>query len=79
MLVDDRVSTVGTHNFDNRSFRLNFEVMAIIFDEGFTQQMEAMLQDDFKHSEIINIDEFAQKPFLWRLGVRLSYLASPVL
>jgi cardiolipin synthase len=79
MLVDHQISTVGTHNFDNRSFRLNFEVMAIVNDEGFASQMEAMLLDDFKHSVIIDPNEFKKKSFLWRLGMRLSYLASPVL
>ncbi len=79
MLVDDRISTVGTHNFDNRSFRLNFEVMAVIYDEDFAGQMEAMLQDDFKHAVIIDPDELEHKHFLWQLGVRLSYLAAPVL
>ncbi len=79
MLVDDQISTVGTHNFDNRSFRLNFEVLAIVNDEGFASEMEAMFLDDFKHSVIIDPQEFEKKSFLWRLGVRLSYLASPVL
>jgi len=79
MLVDDQISTVGTHNFDNRSFRLNFEVMAVIYDEGFAMQMEAMFQDDFKHSVVIDPAEFEKKSFLWQLGVRLSYLAAPVL
>ena len=38
MLVDDDLSTVGTPNFDNRSFRLNFEVTSVIVDEEFAQQ-----------------------------------------
>lgn len=79
MLVDNQISTVGTHNFDNRSFRLNFEVMAVIYDEDFARQMEAMFQDDFKQAVIIDPAEFEKKPFLWQLGVRLSYLAAPVL
>ena len=32
MLIDDNISVVGTHNFDNRSFRLNFEVTTVIVD-----------------------------------------------
>lgn len=79
MLVDDQISTVGTHNFDNRSFRLNFEVMAIVNDAGFASQMEAMFLEDFKTSVIIDPKKLEEKSFLWQLAVRLSYLASPVL
>ncbi len=35
MLIDDAVSSVGTPNFDNRSFRLIFEVTSLIFDKDF--------------------------------------------
>ena len=79
MLVDDNVSAVGTANFDNRSFRLNFEVTALIVDREFAARMKAMFEDDFAHAEPIDPAEFDRKPFWWRLGVNLSRLASPVL
>ena len=79
MLVDDDVSAVGTANFDNRSFRLNFEVTALIADREFAARMKAMFEDDFAHAEPIDPLEFERKPFWWRLGVNLSRLASPVL
>lgn len=79
MLVDDRISTVGTPNFDNRSFRLNFEVNALIVDQDFARAMEAMFEVDFAHSTIIDPAELDKKPFWWRFGVSLSRLASPVL
>ena len=79
MLVDDSLSTVGTANFDNRSFRLNFEVTAIIFDTAFAAKMETMFIADFAHSKVIDPDDFDEKPFYWRLGVAISRLAAPVL
>ncbi|TXS92696.1 cardiolipin synthase [Parahaliea maris] len=79
VLVDDRISAVGTHNFDNRSFRLNFEVTAIVVDEGFAGKMETMFVQDFEHAELIDPEALDQKPFWWRLGVQVSRLASPVL
>ena len=79
MLVDDRISTVGTPNFDNRSFRLNFEVNALIVDQDFARAMEAMFEVDFAHSTIIDPAELDKKPFWWRFSVSLSRLASPVL
>lgn len=78
-LIDNRVSAVGTANFDNRSFRLNFEVTALIADDDFAQEMEVMFENDFAHSEVIDPNIYDQKSFLWRLGVNLSRLSSPVL
>jgi cardiolipin synthase len=79
MLIDDRISTVGTPNFDNRSFRLNFEVTALIADAGFAGEMEKMFEQDFAHAVPIDQDFMSKKPFWWRLGVNLSRLAAPVL
>ena len=79
MLVDDEISTVGTANFDNRSFRLNFEVTAIVVDKDFAKDMEAMFEQDFAHAETIDPKELDKKPFWWRLAVNVSRLAAPVL
>jgi cardiolipin synthase len=79
MLIDDEISAVGTANFDNRSFRLNFEVMALVVDSGFAAEMEAMLERDFRHSVVLEPASFDEKPLYWRLGVAVSRLAAPVL
>ena len=59
MLVDDEVASVGTANFDNRSFRLNFEVTALIVDEAFATEMEAMFEQDFAHAVPIDRERLA--------------------
>lgn len=79
MLVDDEVSTVGTVNFDNRSFRLNFEVTALIVDKKFAAEVESMLNDDFAHSRRIDNASLSDKPYWWQVGVKLSRLAAPIL
>jgi cardiolipin synthase len=79
MLVDNKLSTVGTPNFDNRSFRLNFEVTAVIADEEFAREMQAMFEADFAHAELIDPESFEDQPLWWRVAVKLSRLAAPVL
>ena len=79
MVVDDRVASIGTHNFDNRSFRLNFEVSSIIVDDGFAGEMEQMFLADFEHAEVIDPDTLEEKPLWWKAAVQLSRLAAPVL
>ena len=79
VLVDDELSTVGTPNFDNRSFRLNFEVTSVIVDREFAREMEAMFEADFAHAEIIDPERLKDRPLWWRVGVKISRLAAPVL
>ncbi len=79
MLIDDNVATVGTANFDNRSFRLNFEITAVVIDADFAANVERMFQNDFSVSRIMEPDEYDKKPYWFKLAVRTARLAAPVL
>ena len=79
MLVDDKAATVGTANFDNRSFRLNFEITCVISDKDFVAAVERMLEQDFALSRPMVAEDVDEKSFLFKLGVRLARLAAPVL
>jgi len=78
MLIDDSVATIGTANFDNRSFRLNFEITAAISDPTFVTQVEHMFEDDFARSRLMQEGEYDRKPWWFRLGVRLARLTAPI-
>ena len=47
ILVDDDLAAVGTANFDNRSIRLNFELMLVFADKSFAAAVCDMLENDF--------------------------------
>ena len=79
MLIDDSVSGIGTANFDNRSFRLNFEMTAMIVDRDFNKKVEQMFLDDFQNSSIMKSGAYSTKPFWFKLAVRLANLTSPML
>ena len=79
MLIDDNVATVGTANFDNRSFRLNFEITAVVFDAEFASNVERMFQTDFSASRLMERDEYDSKPYWFKLAVRTARLTAPVL
>ena len=79
LLVDDYLSYVGSHNFDNRSFRLNFEVGAVVVDAAFAREVATMLERDLAHSQPLDPEEFDRRGIGWRLGVQLARLASPLL
>jgi len=79
MLIDDSVATIGTANFDNRSFRLNFEITAAISDPAFVTEVERMFENDFERSRLMQKGEYEDKPWWFKLGVRLARLTSPIL
>ena len=78
MVIDDEFCTVGTANFDNRSFRLNFEITMGIADQEFTSQVAAMLENDMADSRIAELSELQERSFLYKLGVRAARLSAPI-
>ena len=79
MLVDHQVAAVGTANFDNRSFRLNFEITAFVADEVFATEVEKMFLEDFAASREMRSGDYAERSFWFKLAVRLARLSAPVL
>ena len=59
-IMDEEFAGVGTANFDNRSFRLNFEITVLTRDTAFTRQVQEMLQTDLDHSRRVDACEFKE-------------------
>ena len=79
VVVDDDLSAIGTANLDNRSFRLNFELMLLHLSPSFSQQVDAMLAVDFENSDPIESGDLASRSFFFELGVSTARLWSPIL
>ncbi len=79
VLIDSVAAAVGSANLDNRSFRLNFEIMVLTVDRGFAAEVEAMLMRDFEDAFEINRDEFWKAPAWRRVAMHVARLFSPVL
>lgn len=78
ILIDDTIAGVGTTNLDNRSFRLNFEAMAIFFDRRAAQEVAKMLEQDFTCAVELDKD-LDQQNLRIRLGAPVARLFAPVL
>lgn len=61
LLVDDRVTTIGTANLDTRSLALNFEVNAFVYNRGFSLECARVFQDDMEHCTEVTADWFAKR------------------
>ncbi len=79
MLVDNDIAIITTANFDNRSFRLNFEMSAVIYDTSFAKEVESMLKRDLEDSKEMYLEEVRQKPLWFRFASKVARLASPIL
>jgi cardiolipin synthase len=79
MVVDGIWSTIGSSNFDDRSFRLNDEVNVNIYDESIAAQMEQMFFEDLARSEEITRRRWIQRSRLDRLKERLAGWLKPQL
>ena len=78
-LMDDYIAGVGTANFDNRSFRLNFEITLLVHDTEFVEKVETMLLTDMARSRQVTSEELAAKPFWFPIAMGIARLFSPVL
>ncbi|MEM7609137.1 MAG: cardiolipin synthase [Myxococcota bacterium] len=79
MLIDDQVATIGTANFDNRSFRLNFEVTAAISEPSFIEDVKAMFNNDFSKATPIEPGEYDRQRWWYRVMIRFARLTAPIL
>ena len=79
VLIDSEISAIGSANLDNRSFRLNFEVMLLTVDSQFAAKVESMLNDDFAQAHEIAKGESREIRRLQQLGMRVARLISPIL
>ena len=79
LLADKDHCFLGTANFANRSFRLNFEISILVSDEDFAKKTENMLKKDFENSHLITEKELRSKPLYFRVLSPIARLFSPVL
>jgi cardiolipin synthase A/B len=78
-LVDDVGAAVGTVNLDNRSFRLNFEVSALVVDSAFAAEVEAMFERDFARAREMQLADLEILSIWYRIAARAAYLFAPLL
>ncbi|WP_339479884.1 MULTISPECIES: cardiolipin synthase [unclassified Pseudomonas] len=79
VLIDQEISAIGSANLDNRSFRLNFEVMLLTVDIPFATEVEQMLEQDFAQAVEIDKQESRETHRLQKIGMRIARLISPIL
>ncbi|MGV2976135.1 cardiolipin synthase [Roseibium alexandrii] len=78
-LLDDDLVSIGTVNFDNRSFQINFELTLWFTHERLISKVEKMLEEDFAHSRLTWPDAFQSRSYIFQVFAQGARLLSPIL
>ncbi|TKW72629.1 MAG: cardiolipin synthase, partial [Bradyrhizobium icense] len=79
IIVDDEMLSIGTANFDIRSFKLNFEVNTFMYSEKLAQAYHAQYMSDLQHAYELTPDIIANYSLWERFKQQFSRLFSPIL
>ncbi|MFD1430922.1 cardiolipin synthase [Lacticaseibacillus mingshuiensis] len=79
IVVDDRFLSTGTANLDSRSFKLNFEIAAFIYDPALVKEAAALFEEDMNHAIRYTRQMAESKSRLATLDEELSRLLAPIM
>lgn len=79
VMADGKVVCIGTANMDIRSFELNFEVNAMIYDEKTTIEFEDNFMRDIYDSSEYTLKMYKNRSLIQRIKEQVSRLLSPLL
>lgn len=79
MVIDGQICSVGTANLDSRSFDLNFEVTAIVYDENVSMNLKEEFEKDILDSELIIYSRWRKRNAVGKFIDKLIRLLSPLL
>ena len=65
MVVDGLLATVGSTNFDNRSFRFNDEIDLAVYDEGVAGRLQQMFENDLTRARPYTYEQWLHRT-LWQ-------------
>ncbi|SHE31167.1 cardiolipin synthase [Clostridium fallax] len=78
MVSDCNVASVGTANMDIRSFSLNFETNAFIYNSDIANILENQFLKDMEYCKEISLKEFRERGIVTRFFEAISRLLSPI-
>jgi cardiolipin synthase A/B len=77
IVVDELFCAVGTANMDNRSFRLNFEVSAVMYGPVISNQLAEVFERDLTQAREVGAADLKRRSFFFRLLEAVARLMSP--
>ena len=79
IMIDTQFNSVGTANMDNRSFDVNFEVTAILYDRKVAEDLEEKFLEDLRDSEQVTKMDWENRPAWDKFREGLARLFAPLM
>lgn len=79
MVVDNVFSTIGTSNIDYRSFKINFEINAVIYDKQTSQELKTYFYEDLKNAKEMISEDWQHRSNIEKLKEAYCKLWAPLL
>ncbi|WP_042439776.1 cardiolipin synthase [Clostridium amazonitimonense] len=79
MSIDGKISTLGTANMDIRSYELNYEINAMIYDSEITEELESMFFEDITLSKKLTLEDFENTKRIYKLIEAITRMFSALL
>ena len=79
LVVDKKIAVIGTANMDVRSFDLNFEVNAIVYDDELATSLANVFNTDIKDAIILDNDDWSNRSVSRKFVGKIARLVSPLL
>lgn len=79
IVADGRLAIIGTANMDHRSFELNFEVNAMVYDTNFAGELKKTFADDLAEAKRIDPKAWRKRTLFKQLPEKFCRLFSPLL
>ena len=79
IIIDDKITSTGSANMDLRSFMLNFEINAFIYDKEIIDIMTKDFLQDMKNSDELKIEDFKNRSTTKKVKESIARLFSPIL
>jgi cardiolipin synthase len=79
VIIDDKIASIGSANMDLRSFMLNFEINAFIYDQEIIKEITYDFFQDISDSEELDMEEFKNRNIIKKTKQSIARLFSPIL
>jgi cardiolipin synthase len=74
LIVDTLLVSVGSTNFDNRSFSINDEANLNVLDAAFAKEQEAIFEADWRLAKQVTKEAFHERPWWQRVTTGVASL-----
>ena len=74
LTIDGKCSSVGSTNFDDRSFEINDEATMVVYDETIARELEETFEKDLEYATPVDLEEWKRRPFRHKLRDLFSFI-----